>query len=156
MKEFTLHKLIEASQLKLEALSHKQSDSRIKSIPDIRTLRYYQSLGLVSKPARYEGREAIYTSRHLEQLILVKILQMQGYSLSQVQKRMACVPPEKISSLFHSLTNESPTEVNSHQPRRLICVEISTGIQITIDPQIIKNPEHIIEQLTIAISTEQL
>ena len=155
MKDYTLKELIQATQLKLENLTHKQSDSRIQSIPDIRTIRYYQSLGIVSKPSRYEGREAVYSSHHLEQIVLIKVLQFEGYSLSQIQKRMATVSHSEIHALYRSLSNDSPLEANTHTARPLICVELLPGIQLSIDPNLIKNPEQLIEKLTLALSTEQ-
>ncbi len=47
-------------------------DQRVRAVPDARTVRYYQSIGLVDRPER-EGREAVYRWRHLLQVVAVKL-----------------------------------------------------------------------------------
>ncbi len=64
------------------------ADGRVRAAPDARTIRYYQSLGLVDRPLRYDGRQAVYGYRHLLQAAAVKLLQAQGLSLAQVQSAL--------------------------------------------------------------------
>lgn len=77
-------------------------DGRVSPVPSTRTIRYYQSLGLVDKPS-HEGNRALYTKRHLLQVIAVKRLQARGLNLTEVAEciyrrsnpllqRIACLP----------------------------------------------------------------
>lgn len=62
-----------------------QASARVRAVPDERTIRYYTTLGLLDKPAQMLGRTALYSRRHLLQLIAIKRLQAQGLSLTQIQ-----------------------------------------------------------------------
>ena len=42
---------------------------RVRDVPDLRTIRYYTTLGLLDRPAAMRGRTALYGSRHLLQLV---------------------------------------------------------------------------------------
>jgi hypothetical protein len=64
-------------------------DERTRDIPDLRTIRYYTTLGLLDRPAEMRGRTAFYGRRHLAQLVAIKQLQSRGLSLPQIQGRMA-------------------------------------------------------------------
>ena len=73
----------------LAATGAGATDARVRDVPDARTVRYYQSIGLLDRPVRYDGRKAIYAYRHLLQMVCVKLLQAQGLSLAQVQQALA-------------------------------------------------------------------
>jgi DNA-binding transcriptional MerR regulator len=62
--------------------------SRVRDVPDLRTIRYYTTLGLLDRPAAMRGRTALYGSRHVLQLVAIKRLQAHGLSLAAVQDRM--------------------------------------------------------------------
>jgi DNA-binding transcriptional MerR regulator len=62
--------------------------SRVRDVPDLRTIRYYTTLGLLDRPAATRGRTALYGSRHLLQLVAIKHLQAQGLSLAAVRERV--------------------------------------------------------------------
>jgi DNA-binding transcriptional MerR regulator len=61
---------------------------RVRDVPDLRTIRYYTTLGLLDRPAAMRGRTALYGPRHLLQLIAIKVLQARGLSLAAVQERV--------------------------------------------------------------------
>jgi DNA-binding transcriptional MerR regulator len=61
---------------------------RVRDVPDLRTIRYYTTLGLLDRPATMRGRTALYGSRHLLQLMAIKRLQARGLSLAAVQERV--------------------------------------------------------------------
>jgi DNA-binding transcriptional MerR regulator len=62
--------------------------SRVRDVPDLRTIRYYTTLGLLDRAAAMRGRTALYGPRHLFQLVAIKHLQARGLSLAAVQERM--------------------------------------------------------------------
>jgi DNA-binding transcriptional MerR regulator len=65
-----------------------QANGRVREVPDIRTIRYYTTRGLIDPPAQMRGRTALYGERHLLQLVAIKRLQAKGLSLTEIQQRM--------------------------------------------------------------------
>ncbi|HEY7424789.1 MAG TPA: MerR family transcriptional regulator [Gemmataceae bacterium] len=65
-----------------------QASGRVREMPDIRTIRYYTTRGLIDRPAQMRGRTALYCRRHLLQLVAIKRLQAEGLSLTEIQKRV--------------------------------------------------------------------
>ena len=65
-----------------------QASGRITAVPDIRTLRYYTTLGLLSPPEETRGRTALYGRRHLAEAVAIKRLQASGESLQSIQQRL--------------------------------------------------------------------
>ncbi|GAA2048780.1 hypothetical protein GCM10009839_63100 [Catenulispora yoronensis] len=65
-----------------------QPNGRIREVPDVRTIRYYTSIGLLDRPAAMRGRTALYGRRHLAQLVAIKRLQAAGLTLTEVQERL--------------------------------------------------------------------
>ncbi|MFN9077446.1 MAG: helix-turn-helix domain-containing protein, partial [bacterium] len=87
-----------ANQL-LEARHVVMRDGRAGDRVDARTIRFYQTLGIVPKPA-YEGRRAIYERDHLVRVVSAKALQAEGYSLAQIQ---GALPMRKTDELTQAL-----------------------------------------------------
>lgn len=75
------------AELAERGLLGAQRDGRVAAAPDARTVRYYQSLGLIDRP-RQVGREARYLERHRLQLLAIKALQSAGTPLAEVQARL--------------------------------------------------------------------
>ena len=65
-----------------------QSNGSIRAVPDRRTIRYYTTRGLLDRPAEMRGRTALYSRRHLLQLVAIKRLQTRGQTLEQIQQRL--------------------------------------------------------------------
>lgn len=63
-------------------------NGRIREVPDIRTIRWYTTIGLLDRPAAMRGRTALYSHRHLRQLVAIKRLQAEGHSLAKVQQEL--------------------------------------------------------------------
>jgi DNA-binding transcriptional MerR regulator len=74
-------------------------NGRVRDIPDLRTIRYYTTLGLLDRPALMRGRTALYGRRHLLQIVAIKRLQSLGQSLVQVQERIAGATERELESL---------------------------------------------------------
>jgi DNA-binding transcriptional MerR regulator len=64
-------------------------NGQVRAIPDLRTIRYYTTLGLLDRPSAMRGRTALYGRRHLLQLVAIKRLQAEGRSLTEVQAALA-------------------------------------------------------------------
>ncbi len=61
---------------------------RVRDVPDLRTIRYYTTLGVLDRAAAMRGRTALYGGRHLFQLVAIKRLQARGLSLAEIQQRL--------------------------------------------------------------------
>jgi DNA-binding transcriptional MerR regulator len=87
---FTIEELSLLLERALEATTYDgQSSGRVRAVPDLRTIRYYTTLGLLAPPAEMRGRKAYYDRRHLLQLVAIKRLQSRGMTLGQVQESLA-------------------------------------------------------------------
>jgi DNA-binding transcriptional MerR regulator len=88
----------------------------------IRTARYYIQIGLVDKPSG-STRAAVYGSRHLEQLLLIKKWTAAGVSLERIRELLhgaeAPVPPRPFVA--------GAVEVRSH-------LTVADGIEVVIEP----------------------
>jgi DNA-binding transcriptional MerR regulator len=74
-------------------------NGQVRAVPDLRTIRYYTTLGLLDRPAAMRGRTALYGPRHLLQLVAVKRLQADGKSLSEVQAELAGLDDEGLAAV---------------------------------------------------------
>ena len=83
---------------------------RVRDVPDLRTIRYYTTLGLLDRPAEMRGRTALYGQRHLLQLVAIKRLQARGLSLAAVQERVVGLSNPALRRLAGSV---SPREKES-------------------------------------------
>lgn len=69
----------------LEAARVGQLNGQVRDVPDARTIRYYATIGLVDKPVAMHGRKALYSTRHLAQVLAIKRFQAVGKSLAEIQ-----------------------------------------------------------------------
>lgn len=88
-----------------------------------RTLRYYIQLGLVDRPIG-ETRAAYYTWAHLHQLLEIRRLTEQGFSLERVQELLAgrTEPPAAAA-----LPRAGSITVQSH-------IHLGPGVELVVEP----------------------
>lgn len=134
-------------------------DARVRELPDPRTVRYYQTLGLLDRPLRYEGRRALYGRRHLLQVIGVKLLQAQGLSLAQVQVALPQASTAQLEAAVAEALGRpggTPTQVAAGEPAlplgpapspRYATYELVPGLLLTVDRQQIPAPDALIARL---------
>ena len=79
-----LDELVERANALLSAATTAQRDGRIRPTLDARTVRYYQTLGIVPSPRRAGGRRAVYRSTHLVRAVVTKLLQAGGARLGVI------------------------------------------------------------------------
>lgn len=73
-------------------------NGRVRDLPDRRVVRWYTTTGLVDRPAM-QGRNAVYTTRQLLQIVAVKRLQAQGFSLADIQAELAGAGEDKLRAI---------------------------------------------------------
>ncbi|WIM87032.1 MerR family transcriptional regulator [Candidatus Mycobacterium wuenschmannii] len=87
---WTLDELVGRAAAALAGPAYPGSpNGRVRDVPDRRTVRWYSTIGLVDRPTAMRGRTALYSSRHLLQIVAVKRLQAQGRSLADIQAELA-------------------------------------------------------------------
>lgn len=82
--KMTIEELVDAANAILNSSIKSGDDARIRNELSIRRARDYLTKGLIDKPFK-EGRNTYYNQHHLEQLITLRELQMQGLSESYIQ-----------------------------------------------------------------------
>jgi DNA-binding transcriptional MerR regulator len=76
-----------------------QPSGRVRELPNGRTIRWYTTIGLVDRPAGMHGRTAMYTRRHLLQLVAVKRLQAAGQALADIQGELLGATEETLERI---------------------------------------------------------
>jgi DNA-binding transcriptional MerR regulator len=76
-----------------------QVNGQVREVPDIRTIRFYTTRGLIDRPAQMHGRTALYGERHLLQLVAIKRLQAKGLTLAEIQKQVGGQSNRKLREL---------------------------------------------------------
>src|SRR5437016_3586975 len=85
---WTIDELSTQAALALSVDYVGQGNGQVREVPDLRTIRYYTTLGLLDRPAAMRGRTALYGRRHLLQLVAIKRLQAKGHTLAELQQRL--------------------------------------------------------------------
>jgi DNA-binding transcriptional MerR regulator len=97
-RRYTIAELAGASAVALDALGIAARNGQVRDRPDIRTIRYYGTLGLIDPPAEMTGRTARYGDRHLLQVLAVKAVQARGDSLADAQRTLVGASDEELRS----------------------------------------------------------
>ncbi len=79
---------------------------QVRAVPDVRTIRYYASIGLVDAPVAMRGRTALYGQRHFLQIVAVKRLQEQGKSLAEIQVALSGISNRALCQVAQVTLNE--------------------------------------------------
>ena len=75
------------------------ASGRVRAVPDTRTIRYYTTLGLIDRPAEMKGRTALYSNRHVLQIVAIKRLQSQDMTLSDIQQSLLGADNRKLRKI---------------------------------------------------------
>lgn len=91
-------------------------NGRVRGIPDLRTIRYYTTLGLLDRPAQMRGRTALYAHRHLLQLVAVKRLQARGLALAEIQEKLLGQTDRQLASIAQLPEPTAPAPNEGSEP----------------------------------------
>src|SRR5260370_35903442 len=95
---FSLHELVEQVRTVLGPTYPVAAWDR--EIPSETTIRYYRSLGLVDPPVEKRGRVALYSDRHLSQIVATKRLQAAGLLLDEIRRRLSTMKPADLAEMI--------------------------------------------------------
>lgn len=87
--QLTLNDLLGALARLLADGYRGSASGRIRDLPDVRTVRWYQTTGLIDRPLEYRGRTALFGRKHVLQLAAIKRLQAAGFPLAEIQQGLA-------------------------------------------------------------------
>jgi len=87
-----------------------QGNGQVRELPDLRTIRYYITLGLIDRPAAMRGRTALYGWRHLAQLVAIKRLQAKGLTLAELQHKLLGLTDAELADIA-----QLPNREGGHQ-----------------------------------------
>jgi DNA-binding transcriptional MerR regulator len=129
----TMDQLIEEAGAYLRKLgfSGMQQDRRITSVPDLRTIRYYSTLGLLDRPAMI-GREARYGRRHVLQLVAIKVFQANSINLSEIQARLYSKSDRELEAILSAFAADRSEQV-AIRPVVWREIVIEPGLKILAD-----------------------
>jgi DNA-binding transcriptional MerR regulator len=123
--------LAKAVETLLRALGAKQERGTVSEIPDERTIRFYQSEGLIDPPISKAGSASVFTFKHLLQLVAIKLLQAQDVPIKKLRFVIAGKSEPELEYLIESsrqsLTNDATTFLLSLRNR--ITKEPPRGIE---------------------------
>ena len=108
----TLDDLAARANAVLEAMGLEVTDGRAATRIDSRTVRFYQTIGLLPKP-EYEGRRALYSLTHLLRLVAAKRLQSEGHTLTQIQNALPLRSDGQLLRALGDLHADSPNAASS-------------------------------------------
>lgn len=148
------------------AMPNRSADDRVASTADERTLRYYQSIGLLDRPLRYDGRQAIYGHRHLLQALSAKALQARGYTLAQVQRALAgastTLLEEAVAEALGGAAPEQPPPAGPNvappvppraSPTPWASFALAPGVIVSLDPALHPDSEAVARALAAAFAS---
>lgn len=95
----TLPQLVAAVPLLLAGRYGGSTSGRIRGLPDLRTVRWYRTLGLVDAADHQRGRTGLYGRRQLLQLAAIKQLQTKNLPLAEIQAGLAGRHDQELAAL---------------------------------------------------------
>jgi len=107
---WTISALADAAREALDTQALDQTSNRVRAVPDVRTIRYYASTGLIDRPLGFAGRTALYGERHLAQLVAIKRLQAQGATLDEIRGRLEQANPVAVRRIAGLTDAVAPSE----------------------------------------------
>lgn len=127
----SLEALAELVNVVLEEQGLLIDDGRTADRIDGRTIRFYQTIGILPKPT-YEGRCAVYAREHLLRVIAAKQLQSEGYSLAQVQAALPARTTDQIFLALDAATTSRGTASNTASAARVMTAPVITAASASV------------------------
>ena len=84
----TIDDLVDEADRLLPVVADRQTRYKVTDRPDVRTIRYYVTRGLLPRASGYEGGRARYGGAHLMRLLLIKKLQAEHHTLTRISSTL--------------------------------------------------------------------
>ena len=152
--ELPLDELVAVAGSAIRRLRAEPVDGRISVELDARVVRYYQTLGLLDKPHRFDGRKAMYGVRHLLQLLAIKKLQADGYPLALIQENLAGRSTAQLEAIVGDMNPVAVTAAAVPTSRQeLFAAQAAPGITVVIDPARVADPRTVLDRIRGVLGT---
>lgn len=103
----TLPDLVEAAAAAMDDWP-APANGQVRALPDVRTLRWYGTIGLLDRPSAWRGRTALYGRRHLLQVLAIKRLQLAGWPIAAIQQRLYGTSDADLTTIAGSSAPAAP------------------------------------------------
>lgn len=113
--DLTLDEVVDAADAILKEVVPKQTRYAVAERPDVRTVRYYTTRGLLPKPLSYEGGRARYGFAHLVRLLAIKRMQVDHLTLDQIARALSNKSDNDVEAM---VARSAPADIVP-QPRAL-------------------------------------
>ncbi len=129
--DLTIEELIERADDLLDRVAPSQTRYKVRERPDVRTIRYYVTQGLLPKPLSYEGGRARYGRTHLLRLLFIKKKQAEHETLARITAELKTKSDEELLALFFPEENAAPIQQE---------IELMPGARLSIASEILEVP----------------
>ena len=163
----TIDDLVDEADRLLPVVADRQTRYKVTDRPDVRTIRYYVTRGLLPRASGYEGGRARYGGAHLIRLLLIKKLQTEHHTLTRISSTLEDADDGAVLRLLlgedsnSSLTSEGgaegivlPPEPGEAPPRGSMSapargplagrtvrrVELPGGASLDVPPETVASP----------------
>jgi len=106
--------LAKAAEARLRALGARQDRGTVSEIPDERTIRFYQSEGLLDPPIFKAGTASVFTIKHLLQLVAIKLLQSQDLPIKKIRIVIDGKSEDELEELIERSRESSHSDATSY------------------------------------------
>lgn len=132
-----------ANTLLPQYLPQERSHTRVREEITPRLVRHYTSVGMVDEPLK-EGRYALYTYRHLLQILIVRRLLAEGYGASAIDRFAKSKDNSELEALLQggiqlTLTTANPALVFLEQIQKRQSLPSVTQMPSTSSPPTVKS-----------------
>lgn len=114
---WTLPELVAEAKTRLEALPAPKN-GQVRAVPDERTIRYYAAISLLDRPVAMRGRTALYSRRHLAQVVAIKRMQTAGHSLAEIQQLWPTLDDTTLERMTGVALTSAPIAVGRGRGRK--------------------------------------
>lgn len=106
--DLDLEGLADAAAKLLPDLVGRQTRYKVTDVPDLRTLRYYMTEGLLDGPLTYEGGFARFGYRHVLQVVAIKKLQSEYLPIRKIREVLSGLDVRALEKLVRDGAPETP------------------------------------------------
>jgi len=159
----TLDQAVERANALLAAATASQADGRVRPTLDARTVRYYQTLGIVPPPRRAGGRRAVYRSTHLVRAVTTKLLQAGGARLGAIAQGLGNRSDQELWQQVGGLLQSGPARQagplaeparapedpgpDAPGPRAARAVTLMPGVHLLLEASASHDPDELLEAM---------
>ena len=106
--------LAKAAEERLRTLGARQDRGTVSEIPDERTIRFYQSEGLLDPPIYKSGTASVFTIKHLLQLVAIKQLQSQDLPIKKIRIVIEGKSERELEELIETSQESTRSDATSY------------------------------------------